>query len=54
MLAKARSILIAELALAEQVNEDIERDKILSAAEGVEYGLIDDVLTSRKASLERD
>lgn len=39
---------------AEQVNEDIERDKILSAAEGVEYGLIDDVLTSRKASLERD
>jgi ATP-dependent Clp protease protease subunit len=33
---------------AEQVNKDIERDKILSAAEAVEYGLIDQVLTSRK------
>jgi ATP-dependent Clp protease protease subunit len=32
----------------EQVNEDIERDKILSAAEALEYGLIDQVLTSRK------
>ena len=36
----------------EQVNEDIERDKILSAAEAKEYGLIDEVLASRKASLE--
>ena len=33
---------------AEQVNKDIERDKILSAADAVEYGLIDQVLTSRK------
>lgn len=33
---------------AEQVHKDIERDKILSAAEAVEYGLIDQVLTSRK------
>ena len=33
---------------AEEVNRDIERDKILSAAEAVEYGLIDQVLTSRK------
>lgn len=33
---------------AEQVNTDIERDKILSAAEALEYGLIDQVLTSRK------
>ncbi len=32
----------------EQVNEDIERDKILGAHEAVEYGLIDQVLTSRK------
>jgi ATP-dependent Clp protease protease subunit len=32
----------------EQVNEDIERDKILSADEALEYGLIDQVLTSRK------
>jgi ATP-dependent Clp protease protease subunit len=34
----------------EQVNEDIERDKILSAAEARDYGLIDEVLVSRKAS----
>lgn len=33
----------------EQVHEDIDRDKILSAAEAKEYGLIDQVLTSRKA-----
>jgi ATP-dependent Clp protease protease subunit len=32
----------------EQVNNDIERDKILSAEEAMEYGLIDQVLTSRK------
>ena len=32
----------------EQVNTDIDRDKILSAAEAMEYGLIDQVLTSRK------
>jgi ATP-dependent Clp protease protease subunit len=32
----------------EQVNKDIERDKILGAEEAVEYGLIDQVLTSRK------
>jgi ATP-dependent Clp protease protease subunit len=36
----------------EQVRNDIERDKILSAAEAKEYGLIDEVLSSRKASLE--
>ena len=32
----------------DQVNKDIDRDKILSAAEALEYGLIDQVLTSRK------
>jgi ATP-dependent Clp protease protease subunit len=32
----------------EQVNKDIERDKILGADEALEYGLIDQVLTSRK------
>jgi ATP-dependent Clp protease protease subunit len=36
----------------EEVREDIERDKILSAQEAKEYGLIDEVLESRKASLE--
>jgi ATP-dependent Clp protease protease subunit len=33
----------------EQVNKDIDRDKILSADEALEYGLIDQVLTSRKS-----
>ncbi|NDE89330.1 MAG: ATP-dependent Clp protease proteolytic subunit, partial [Micrococcales bacterium] len=33
----------------EEVNKDIERDKILTAAQALEYGLIDQVLTTRKA-----
>ena len=33
---------------AEEVSRDIERDKILSSESAVEYGLIDQVLTSRK------
>ncbi|WP_298251305.1 ATP-dependent Clp protease proteolytic subunit [uncultured Arthrobacter sp.] len=33
---------------SEQVNIDIERDKILTAADAVEYGLVDEVLNSRK------
>ena len=37
---------------SEQVRSDIERDKILSAEDAKEYGLIDEVLASRKASLE--
>jgi ATP-dependent Clp protease protease subunit len=32
-----------------EIAGDIERDKILTAAEAVEYGLIDQVLASRKA-----
>ena len=32
----------------EDINRDIDRDKILTAAEALEYGLIDQVLTSRK------
>ena len=36
----------------EELRKDIERDKILGAPEAKEYGLIDEVLTSRKASLE--
>ncbi len=36
----------------EEVREDIERDKHLTSEEAKEYGLIDDVLTPRKASLE--
>ena len=34
----------------EQVRSDIERDKILTAAEAVEYGIIDEVLPYRKLS----
>ena len=34
---------------AEQIAQDIERDKILTAVEAVEYGIIDKVMASRKA-----
>ncbi|WP_030659732.1 ATP-dependent Clp protease proteolytic subunit [Streptomyces rimosus] len=34
---------------AEQITEDLERDKILDAAAAVEYGLIDGLTRSRKA-----
>ena len=34
----------------EEIRRDIERDKILTADEAVEYGLIDQVFTSRKAN----
>jgi len=33
-----------------QVRQDIERDKILTAPQAVEYGLVDEVLEPRKAS----
>ena len=35
---------------ADQVRQDIERDKILTAEQAVEYGLVDQVLGSRKTS----
>jgi ATP-dependent Clp protease protease subunit len=35
---------------AEDVRRDIERDKILTAAEAVEYGLIDEVVSTRKTA----
>ena len=35
----------------EKVRNDIERDKILTAAQALEYGLVDQVLASRKASV---
>jgi ATP-dependent Clp protease, protease subunit len=37
----------------EEITRDIERDKILTAQEAVEYGLIDQVLASRKASASK-
>ncbi|MFI5528641.1 ATP-dependent Clp protease proteolytic subunit [Kitasatospora sp. NPDC051853] len=35
----------------EQVRDDIERDKILTAEEALEYGLIDQIISTRKSSL---
>ncbi len=35
---------------AEQVREDIDRDKILTAEEAKEYGLVDEIVQSRKLS----
>ncbi|MFD8480801.1 ATP-dependent Clp protease proteolytic subunit [Kitasatospora sp. NPDC059673] len=34
----------------EQVREDIERDKILTAEEALEYGLVDQIISTRKNS----
>jgi len=36
----------------EQVRLDVERDKILTAAQALDYGIVDQVLPYRKASLE--
>ena len=33
---------------ADEINRDIERDKILTAKDALEYGIIDQVLESRK------
>ena len=38
---------------AEQIRTDVERDKILTAPEAKDYGLIDDVVASRKLSAQR-
>ena len=38
---------------AEQIRKDTDRDKILTAAEAVEYGLIDNVLEYRKLSAQK-
>ncbi|HET7660379.1 MAG TPA: ATP-dependent Clp protease proteolytic subunit, partial [Oryzihumus sp.] len=36
----------------EQIETDIERDKILTADMAKDYGIVDEVLASRKASLQ--
>ena len=38
---------------SEQVREDTERDKILTAAEAKDYGIIDTVFDYRKASAKK-
>jgi ATP-dependent Clp protease protease subunit len=35
----------------EQIRDDIERDKILTAEESLEYGLIDQIVSTRKSSV---
>ena len=35
----------------QQISEDIERDKILTATEALEYGLVDQITATRKSSL---
>ncbi|HEY5336324.1 MAG TPA: ATP-dependent Clp protease proteolytic subunit [Mycobacteriales bacterium] len=52
-ILRMRALLEEMLALhsgrtQEQVRQDIERDKILTAEEAKEYGIIDEVLSSRK------
>ncbi|MDO5728043.1 MAG: ATP-dependent Clp protease proteolytic subunit [Actinomycetaceae bacterium] len=37
---------------SEQISRDIDRDKILTAPQALEYGLIDQVLTSRKGEVK--
>jgi len=37
----------------DEITKDIERDKILTAAEAADYGIIDQVMVSRKASLTK-
>ncbi|WP_049567871.1 ATP-dependent Clp protease proteolytic subunit [Streptomyces sp. SBT349] len=36
----------------EQISDDIERDKILTAADAVEYGLIDQIVTTRTSTAD--
>lgn len=36
----------------EAISSDIERDKILTAEESLEYGLIDQIVSTRKTSVE--
>ena len=54
-ILRMRTLLEEMLALhsnhsVEEVRQDIERDKILTAHQAVEYGLVDSVIESRKSS----
>lgn len=57
-ISRMRKLLEATLAkhsgrTAEQVREDIERDKILTAEEAKTYGIVDEIIQSRKLSAVR-
>ena len=54
-ISRMRKLLEATLAkhsgkTPEQVRQDIERDKILTAPEALEYGIVDEIIKSRKLS----
>jgi ATP-dependent Clp protease protease subunit len=54
-IMRMRDLLVDMLAkhsnrIPEQITKDIDRDKILTAQEAVEWGLIDQVLSTRKAT----
>jgi ATP-dependent Clp protease, protease subunit len=54
-ITRMRRLLEATLAKhsgrsPEQVHEDIERDRILTADEAKNYGIIDEIIQSRKLS----
>jgi len=54
-IMRMRDLLVDMLAkhsnrTPEQITKDIDRDKILTAQEAVEWGLIDQVLSTRKAN----
>ncbi|MFP5218767.1 MAG: ATP-dependent Clp protease proteolytic subunit [Actinomycetes bacterium] len=55
-ILRMRDLLEQMLALhtgrdQELIRKDIERDKILTAKDAVEYGIVDEVVTTRKASV---
>jgi ATP-dependent Clp protease protease subunit len=57
-IMRMRDLLVDMLAMhsnrnADQITKDIDRDKILTAQEAVEWGLIDQVLSTRKANASK-
>jgi len=52
-MRKLLETMIAEASgkTPEEVSRDVERDKILTAAEAVEYGIVDQVLDSLKTTV---
>jgi len=54
-ISRMRKLLESTLAhhtnrTPEQVHDDIERDRILTAEEAKEYGIVDEIIQSRKLS----